>query len=73
VLLLGKKPSVTLLPITLHPASDRSLSCSAAYTDAGLEKIVRLENLRVETAAVALERLFIVLNRLPADNSVRVL
>jgi len=54
VLLVRKKPCVTLLPITLHPASDRSLSCSAAYTDAGLEKIVRLENLRVETAAVAL-------------------
>jgi len=51
--LVGKKPSVALLPITLHPASDRSLSCSAAY-DTRLEKIVRLENLRVETAAVAL-------------------
>jgi len=53
LVLVEKKPCVALLPITCYPASDRSLSCSALY-DAGLEKIVRLENLRVETAAVAL-------------------
>jgi hypothetical protein len=55
---MRKETRVSFLTITFNPALDCSFSGAVEY-DAGLE-IGRLENLGIETAAVALQRLFIV-------------
>jgi hypothetical protein len=68
---MRKETCVSLVSITFDPAVDCGLSGAVEY-DAGLG-IGRLENLGIETAAVALERLFIVSNRLSANNSIRML